>query len=390
MLALLLLIGPSPPDTAVSRFEFRNEAVHAGRSVLAFRPLTLGPTPVRPVTSARPFGAGARHGLALVGPSPDTALTVVWAPDAGPWLWLDADGDGRLTEAECHRMTEKELSLTADIALSTQKGAPRVRRTLVFRRSPLGDGLSVAVCGYAAGRLTLGNQVYRALLTDGNADGCFHAAGSDRLWLDLNGDDHFDGLTEQFLLGSPLTVAGAIYLVKADPAAAEVRVTRRTTARGTLRITLTGKLDRSVRDVEASLVSDIGELVLVRSLHEPVALPAGKYRVDAVKFRMTDELGRDWAYRFVGGGPFPLTVRAGKEVAGVLLNGLRFKVEVSPARVAAGQTVAVSPSLEDGAGLYLAECTVADATNAARGATADITLRAPDGAVADQTTSGFA
>src|SRR5205823_4931605 len=154
---------------------------------------------------------------------------------------------------------------------------------------------------------------------------------------------------------------GQVYLVKSDPAAAEVRVTRRTTARGTVRLTVTGRPDRSVRDVEASLVSDIGELVLVQGLDRPVALPAGKYRVDALKFRMTDAQGWVWAYRFVGGGPYPLTVRAGQETAGVLLSRLTFTAAVSPATVAAGQTVAVSPNLEDAAGLYLAECTVQEA-----------------------------
>ena len=41
-----------------------------------------------------------------------------------------------------------------------------------------------------------------AVLTDGDADGCFDGAGADRVWIDLDGDGKFDPLTEQFPLGT--------------------------------------------------------------------------------------------------------------------------------------------------------------------------------------------
>ncbi len=392
---LALLAGTlSAAEPAPARFEFRDAAVHDGRNVLTFCPLSLGATPVRPITLAAPVSASARYGLALVGPSPDTALAVVWDPKApgGPQLWVDADGDGRLTRAECHTLSKKEIAIPIRIKLAADKDAPTLRRTLLVRRAALGDGPSYAVRGYALGTLNLGGKSYRAMLTDGNADGCFHTAGADRIWIDLDGDGHFDGLTEQFVLGSPITVAGQVYIIKANATASEVRVTRRVTARGRARLTLTDKKDPPVIHVAAYLVSDIGELVSVRELGRPVSLPAGKYRVDELRFQMAGSHGQTWAYKFGGGGPYLLDVRPGQETSLALLTGLELNVRVPvPSRGAApGQRLAVSPGVVTRTGLFLADCTLREADAArSQGCTADIRLTSVQGTAVDRAVSGF-
>ncbi len=68
-----------------------------------------------------------------------------------------------------------------------------------------------------------------------------------------------------------------------------------------------------MRDFAAHLVSDIGELVTIRDLGKLVAVPAGKYRVDELRFELSGDRGQTWAYKFGGGGPYLLDVRPEQE-----------------------------------------------------------------------------
>src|SRR5262249_58459856 len=110
------------------------------------------------------------------------------------------------------------------VTVARERGPRRLPRTLIFRRSALDDGLRYAVRGFARGTLRLGGVAYPVLLTDGNADGCFDDPAADRLWVDLNRDGRFDPLTEQFPLGSPITVGGRGYTVRSDATASAVWV----------------------------------------------------------------------------------------------------------------------------------------------------------------------
>ncbi len=78
----------------------------------------------------------------------------------------------------------------------------------------------------------------------------------------------------------------------------------------------------------ARLVSDIGELVSIGELGRPVSLPAGKYRVDELRFQMAGSHGQTWAYKFGGGGPYLFDVRPGQETTLALLTGLSLNVRV--------------------------------------------------------------
>jgi len=286
--------------------------------------------------------------LLPVGSSPDAALTLVWNPKAsgGPQLWVDTDGDGKLTTEECYPFTKKEIEVPVKITVRTGAGMHRLPRVIVFRRSAVGDGLSYAVRGYAAGTLNLGGKGYAALLTDGNADGCFDTVGSDRIWIDLNRDGHFDGLTEQFLLGSPISIDGRIYIVRSNATASDVRIHPRSTAHGNVRLALTDKQRPPISDLAIQLVSDLGELVPIRDLNRPASLPVARYRVDSVMFRLTDVTGVIWSYRFVGGHRYNIVIEAGKESAATLLSGLALEMSVAPSgAVAPGQRMDVTPHL---------------------------------------------
>jgi hypothetical protein len=397
MLSLLLaatLGFPADAEGAGARFVVHDSAINDGRSILHFRTLEFAEAPVRPTTIALPLGSGVLYGLLPVGSSPDAALTLVWNPKAsgGPQLWVDTDGDGKLTTEECYPFTKKEIEVPVKITVRTGAGMHRLPRVIVFRRSAVGDGLSYAVRGYAAGTLNLGGKGYAALLTDGNADGCFDTVGSDRIWIDLNRDGHFDGLTEQFLLGSPISIDGRIYIVRSNATASDVRIHPRSTAHGNVRLALTDKQRPPISDLAIQLVSDLGELVPIRDLNRPASLPVARYRVDSVMFRLTDVTGVIWSYRFVGGHRYNIVIEAGKESAATLLSGLALEMSVAPSgAVAPGQRMDVTPHLRTPSGLYLADChMLAKESMQPMACRADIQLGAVLGGTVDRAASAFA
>src|SRR5690348_7833691 len=129
LLALTVVLAGGPP-----RWEFRDEAAHAGRSLLTFRAVELAEGPIRPLKATDRPPAGARFGLLPLGTEPG-GLALVWLPDSGD-LWLDGDGDGRFAAAERHKLGAKPLEVSAWLRVRKPGGevAP-LKRTLVLRRA---------------------------------------------------------------------------------------------------------------------------------------------------------------------------------------------------------------------------------------------------------------
>jgi hypothetical protein len=378
LLTLTLALTPGQAD-----WEFRDEAAHAGRSLMTFRAVELAEVPIRPLRPEDRPPPGARFGLLPVGTEVG-GLLVVWAPESGE-VWLDGDGDGRFTAAERHKLGARPLELPALVSVRRPGGpVQRLKRTVVLRRAADG-GLRYAVRGYVAGKLRLGGQEYAALLVDGNADGCFDGAAADRIWIDLNRDGQFDGLTEQFPLGRPLTVGERTYLFKPAPDGSAVEVRERPTAQGTLRLALWNRPGPKASAVAVQLVSNWGELVTVRALGEAVPLPVGRYTVESLTFELADAAGRPWRYRFAGERRTGVEVRAGRETVQAVLEGLRLEVAVNEA-----EEVQVTPTLRTPDGLYLVNCETGERGGEAFvSGSAAIRLLGAGAKVLDEATSGF-
>jgi hypothetical protein len=385
---LFLVLGPS---AAGSDWEFHDAAAHHGRNLLTFRAVELGDKPARPlVAQDRPTGK-ARYGMLAIGTEPADFPALVWLPDSGQ-LWVDADGDGRFADAERYTLGPGPLEIAAVIHVRHSAQEPqRLKRTIVLRRAPDG-GLRYAVRGYVTGSLRLGGQDYSALLTDGNADGCFDSAAHDRVWIDLDRDGRFDGLTEQFPLGKPLTVGMRTYLLKPRPDGSNVQVRERPAQTGTLRLTLMDKPGGKTAAFLAQLVSDWGELVAVNALEQAVSLPVGRYSVDALSFELVDATGRKWQYRFAGGRGFDIEVSAGRPTSVALLRGLKLDMELGAAgkTVRPGDDVSVTPTMRTPAGLYLVNCETCErSADIFTSGHADIRLANAQGATLALDQSGF-
>jgi len=387
---LVALSGTAPPA-----FEWLDVDTIDGRPVNRYRPLELGERPVRPVGWDETPPGGLRYGLVPVGTHTDSSLAFAWDP-ARSVLWLDADGDRRLTRDERHEVKAGppvSVPVTIQAQAGTTGPADAFRRVMLVRPGIFGGAPRYCVRGCAAGALDLGGRAVRALLTDGDADGCVDAAGTDRVWLDLDGDGHFDPATEQFPLGSRVVAGRTSYTVAADPWARAVRAHERDPRMGRVRLSL-GSPDRKARLVglSANLVSETGELITVERPDEPAEAPVGRYRVAGLSVQLDDGTGLVWSYTFTSGRAVVLAVEPDGEARTDLIDGLTLDLDVADRGGARpGDEVDVTPHLRLPSGLYLANCTTRRA-GAYRDddRSAEMILRGPTADPLDRAVSGFA
>ena len=387
-----LLLSADTPAASVA-FEFQDTADHNGRSMMHYRAIEFREDPIQPLAGDLSATPGAMYGQVPVGSAIESALAVVWLPDtaAGPTLWLDANADARLTADERHVVSGREVEILATITVQIEPQAKKVSRTLLFRRSTLGTGLRYAVRGYAVGSLVLDDEEHSVLLADGNADGCLNTVGRDRVWIDLNRDGRFDGLTEQFPLGKPVVKEGQVYVIRSDPLAEAVRASLRRPGEGKLRLIVA--CDQEVTRFSAQLVSDLGELVMIHKLDHPIAVPHGRYRVSWLKLQVADSDGQSWHYSFDRRWERYFPVPIDNETTVPLLWELVMKVslELAEGKAKPSETVRVSPQVvADGTTLYLSSRTLGskDPLCAAEGL-AEILLLSPDGRTVSRGLSGF-
>ena len=385
MLPLLLVLLAPPADPG---WRFIDELAADGRAAAVFRTVELAAAPTSPLHTDDKPPAGSVYGSAGVGPGGRSRINIVWHAATNA-LWLDADGDGRFGPAERHALGAKPLEALIDVP---GEGAEPLRRTLLVRQR--GVGVAWAVRGYAEGSVTVAGRRVRARLTDGDADGRFDGAGSDRVWLDLDGDGAFDPLAEQFALGGAIQVGGAAVLVKPRADGLGLVVRERPSEMGALAVEVARMPGSEVVELSATYVSEFGELVAVKSEGEPAALPAGRYRVEGVRLRLSDGAGKVWTYTFSSGdhSAFPVEVVRGRTTGQRLLADLKASVGLAGgARAVPGAAVRVQPDVTAG-GLYLVNCEVGtrhDDGYGGRGPAASIILSAPGSEVLDRCESGF-
>jgi hypothetical protein len=391
---LLSLLFAVNADTPAAHWEFRDSATYAGRNMLTFRPVELADRPVRPLhPEDRPPGK-ASYGVLSVGNLPAAQPSLIWIPGApgGPQVWIDGDGDGRFQPAERHRLDRATLEVQIPIPIAVGDKVRRPKRTLLFRRRTSDNGLSYAVRGYVVGRLEVDGQAYNALLTDHNADGCFDKPDADRIWIDLNKDGVFNPLTEQFPLGTPLTVGSRTYVIRPSAEGSTVAVREQPTEHGALRLELGIKSIIKPAQFSAQLVSEWGELLTVNRLGEPVSVPTGRYAIEAVTCQVPDAEGRLWSYRFTGESRFHVLVDTRRQATLNLFEGLELHIRHTVQRegVAPGQEVQVTPALRTPEGLELINAEFTDRNSGSpTSPSADIELVGSDGSVVDRASSGF-
>ena len=381
LLSAILAAPAEPPGD----WKFIDESTRDGRSVLTFHTIELADAPTRPLHPDDKPPVGSKYGSIGVGPGGRHRLDVLWHADSNT-LWFDADGDGRFAATERHALTDKPLE--AKVAISFGDGAKRDRTILLRKR---GDGVAWAVRGYTSGSVTLAGKKLSAKLTDGNADGCFDGAGTDRVWLDLDGDGKFDPLAEQFPLGTAITANGTAILVRprADGLGAELR--ERPTETGALRVEIARLPKAEVVDLNVNYVSEFGELIVAKAAGQPTPLPAGKYRIDSVRLKLSDGDGKVWHYSFASSNAaYDIKIVKEKEFVHRPLDGLKVAVSFATKDIVKpGGSVVVQPDVVAG-GLYMTRCEVGTKfVEYGREVSAEINLTEPGSVTLDHCKTGF-
>ena len=383
-LLLWLAMLAAPPDPP-GDWKFVDEVALKGRSVLTYRTVELADVPSRPLHADDKPPAGAKFGSVALGPGGRQRLAIVWHASTKT-LWFDADGDGRFAASERHILGDTPLEAKVSITFGDQG---KQDRTVLLRKR--GDGVAWAVRGYTAGTVTIGGKKIAAILTDGDADGCFDGAGTDRVWLDFDGDGKFDPLTEQFPLGNAISAGGAAVLVNPRPDGLAVQARERPNETGTLRVEVARLPRTQVVELSANYVSEFGELIVVKEAEKGVPLPAGKYRVDSVGLKLMGEDGKVWHYSFSSSArKWDIEVVKGQVTTHKLLDGLKATVNFKAGdEITPGSSVQVQPDVVAG-GLYLTRCEVGEKfANYGREVEAEIRLTEPGSVVIDRCASGF-
>jgi hypothetical protein len=382
MIKLLLITSglAAPPADA---WRFVDESARAGRSIVTYRTIDLADAPARALEPADTPPAGSRYGVIALGPAGRHRLGVVWLPGTAT-LWVDANDDGRYAANERHLLQSSPLGIRVTIPFGVEQTR---ERTVLFRRR--GEGVAYAVRGYATGAVRLGDMSIAALLTDGNADGCFDGAASDRVWLDLDGDGRFDPFTEQFPLGNAITVGATAILLRPEPDGLRVAVRERPNEMGSLVVRINRLAGTTVSALTVQYVSEFGELITVREADKAVTLPAGKYRLDGMHVRITDADAQVWRYTFDWSERvFEVDVGTGRGSTHAPLAAVKLELDVDGA-AQPGESVQVRPNVTAGS-LYLCSCRVGPgADETGREVQAQITLCGPGSDVLDRAASGF-
>jgi hypothetical protein len=379
-LAIALGVALPPSD-----WSFQDDLTRDDRLMVTFQTLELGVLPPRPLHADDKPPAEALFGDVRIGSGRSSRRATVWHRETNT-LWLDADGDGRFAGTERHKLGKNPLEVRVTFAV----GDTVVDRTLIVKRR--GDEIAHAVRGYRAGTIALGGKSFAALLTDGDADGCFDSATGDRVWIDLDGDGKFDPLTEHFPLGSALTHAKTSYLIRPDAMGTKIAVRERPSEAGTVWLTVTRVPRSEVVELTAQLVSEWGELVTVPAAAKAHRLPAGRYRIEGVRLKVKDGDGRVWSYQFHGTRETVINIAKDKETVFDVTEGLRIAVELATDSDGAkpGQRVRVRPDVVTKGGLSMTDCEVAEVGGAyGQPVRAAIRLAGPGSAPVDRVEAGF-
>ncbi len=391
MIAWLLLtcLAPSPGDGEPGRFTFRDAEDQGGRRAVHFREIVLRPEAPGPVEVDPPLPEDVRYGMVLLGERRDESRMLAWAAgELPPVLWFDADGDSVFAPHERHVVEKSWLTIDAPISTLSSASQERLAFTVLLRRSALPGGLQYAVRGCTAGELSIAGRTCSAFLADADANGLFGDAGADRVWIDLNGDGRFDGLSEQFLLGRPIPLDGADHVVSANPGGTQVRAHRRSDKRGAVRVLMGREVEGEVARFSASLLSDMGELISVDAPDAPAEVPIGLYRLSGLSLTLRDERGFSWSYEFTG-GKGDVRVTEGGESSVTALADLSLSASVS--RGASRERLTLTPDLGTPSGLYLSLCEQRRSDrNIGDWGRCTISARKPDGTLEQLATSGFA
>jgi hypothetical protein len=288
-------------------------------------------------------------------------------------LYVDANRNRVIEAKDKIPGTGKDRIATLDVEVVRGLVIAHEPRRVQWRLGATRKTLSLATLGYVEGSVSVSGKKLAARRVDGNANGSF-ADASDRLWIDLNGDQHWDPIAEQFPFSPLLTLNNQRYAVRGAASGTRLAI-EPLTGEGRIRLRLSELAkDASIRKLDVMLIGEDGSAFSVNSLDEPAVVPAGRYAVGSVSLAVQDA-GANQPTHFVFSriGVDAETrwhaLEKNQELALDPIGKLRFGLEIEKVQRSRkpGEAIRVQPQLFTADGLLINSCSLGDAEEVYRG-----------------------
>src|SRR4051794_35874314 len=213
----LFLVGVAvPPDEPTWRYVSKVEADSPLRPV--FRFVTLSPTKPDDLGEEVKYRGKVQKYAQIRYGSDDSRRVVVVVDEVSPDdfdLYVDSNRN-RVIEAK-DKIPGAGKERTAPLEVEITRGLQIVHesRLVQWRLGVTRKSISLATLGYVEGIVSIAGKKYTVRRVDGNANG-FFADAADRLWIDLNRDNQWDPITEQFPFAPVLTLNNQRCAIRGD------------------------------------------------------------------------------------------------------------------------------------------------------------------------------
>jgi hypothetical protein len=292
-------------------------------------------------------------------------------------LYVDADRN-RVIQAKDKvagagkEPTGKDRTGRLDVEIKSGLQIQHEPRTVQWRLGVTRKTIGLATLGHVEGAVAMAGKKHAVRRVDGNANG-FFADAADRLWIDLNGDNEWDPLAEQFPCAPVLTLNGQRYGIRGDAAGSRLAV-EPLTAEGRIRLRLGGLAkDVSLLRLDVMLTGEDGSAFAVSSLETPTVVPAGRYAVGSVAMSVQhggSQLPTHFVFSRVGVDAKTRWHDLAKDQELILdpVGKLRFALDIEKGQRVCkpGDSIRVQPQMFTADGLLINSCSLGESAETSR------------------------
>jgi hypothetical protein len=168
--------------------------------------------------------------------------------------------------------------------------------------------------GFRRGKIPFEGQERAIVVADGNGNGSFGDARSDQLWIDRNGDNQLDPVSEQFAAAPMLKIDKQTYSFYVPPFG-PARWKAIESGFGKARVQFKPANGGKANELAMTLVGQTGEAFAANKFNQELEVPAGKYQTASLSMGLLDRNKQPWRYTFVRGwdskksGIYPLEIK---------------------------------------------------------------------------------
>ena len=168
--------------------------------------------------------------------------------------------------------------------------------------------------GFRRGQVEFEGKQRAIVVADGDGNGSFGDARSDQLWIDRNGDNQLDPVSEQFAAAPMLKISGQTYSFYLPPFG-PARWKAIESGFGKARIQYKPANGGKPNEIAMTLVGQTGEAFAANKFNQEIEVPAGKYQTASLSMGLLDRNKQPWRYTFVRGwdgkksGVYPLEIK---------------------------------------------------------------------------------